>query len=85
MYITKSDNGLFPEESVAKEVPKTHETRKVYLNNEWQDTDTLGHTDYEGITGENPNIDSENMNFKDNSQCNIDSMKPLQIIISHNI
>ena len=66
LHITKTDNELFPEESDAKEVSKTHESRRVYLNNEC--ADTLGHTDYEGISEENPIIDwltviSENMNF----------------------
>ena len=48
LHITDNENELFPE---LKEDCNETETRRVYLNNKWQN-----HTNYEGILEENPSI-----------------------------
>ena len=47
LHITESDEKLFPEES--KEDCTIVETRRVYINNEWKITDTIGKSDFDEL------------------------------------
>ena len=55
LHITESDNKLFPEES--KEECNIVEKRRVYINNEWKITDTVGKSDFDELISNQPDID----------------------------
>ena len=55
LHITESDDKLFPEEN--KEECNIVETRRVYINNEWKITDTIGISDFDELVYNQPEID----------------------------
>ena len=55
LHITESDDKLFPE--AEKEECNIVETRRVYINNEWKITDTIGTSDFDELISNQPDID----------------------------
>ena len=62
IYLTEEEEKIFPEidnlinqlSNIDNEIT---ETRRIYLNNDWQITDTVGNPDFVGLIENNPNID----------------------------
>ena len=55
LHITESEDKLFPEGN--KEECNIVETRRVYINNEWKITDTIGTSDFDELISNQPDID----------------------------
>ena len=55
LHITESDDKLFPEGD--KEECNIVETRRVYINNEWKITDTIGTSNFDELISNQPDID----------------------------
>ena len=62
IHLTEEEEQIFPEidnlinrlSNIDNEIT---ETRRIYLNNDWQITDTVGNPDFVGLIENNPNID----------------------------
>ena len=63
LQVTDEEDQEFPEElnnliyTLYPIDTEITETRKVYLNNDWQVTDTIGNPDFIGLIEENSNMD----------------------------
>ena len=55
LHITESDDKLFPEED--KEECNIVETKRVYINNEWKITNTIGKSDFDKLISNQLEID----------------------------
>ena len=62
IHLTDEEDQIFPEidnlinqlSNIDNEIT---ETRRIYLDNDWQITDTVGNPDFVGLIENNPNID----------------------------